>query len=87
MLNPCLDCGTKFAGLWWTVPDDAWRAAVGPLDAGELCPWCFNDRAAARGLHVDAKVSLSLSNVNALSLAVMDQLEALDRRIAAERIR
>lgn len=84
MKNECIDCGRHFPGLNWVIDDDTWRAIAGRLDAGELCPWCADSRLTARGIQARARVSLALDSFNAFSLAVLGELEALDRRIHTE---
>lgn len=80
-----MDCKRSYPGLWFVVPDAVWRAVVGRLDAGEMCPWCLNGRLAAAGLEVRlGGISLDLSHLHALNLSVINALEALDGRLIAE---
>lgn len=53
-IHPCADCGlpTPYAtGSYWLAPDDLWNDVVGS-PALVLCPPCFTDRAAAKGIAV-----------------------------------
>lgn len=84
-MNPCISCGRHFPGLTFVIPDEDWKAIAGRLDAGELCPWCADERLRAAGRTVQTQVSLSLANLNALNWRVIGQLEALDQRVMRER--
>lgn len=85
MMNPCFCCGRHYPGLNWTIPDEDWIAIAGRLDAGEMCPWCADRRLVAAGRVARAQVSLSLDGFNALNMAVIAGLEALDGRIQREK--
>ena len=50
----CLRCGRRVmphTGSWWHAPEDLWVTCGGP-EHGVLCPPCFTDLAARRGLIV-----------------------------------
>lgn len=86
MKNACFSCGQHFPGLNWFIPDAQWKAIAGPLNAGELCPWCADTRLRAAGITVKPKISLSLPNFDALNFGVIAELEALDSRVMREAV-
>lgn len=87
MKNPCIQCGRHFPGLNWVIDDAAWIAIAGKLSAGELCPWCADERMQKAGVTARATLSISLPAFNAFNMRTFGELEALDSRVQAERLR